>query len=422
MQMTELIEKKRDGLPLSPEEISYFVTGYTKGDIPDYQAAALLMAIAIRSMTEEETVWLTDCMVRSGACLDLSSVPGRKADKHSSGGIGDKTSLVCVPVAAACGVPVAKMSGRGLGHTGGTIDKLESIPGMNVSLSETAFLRIVRSAGLCITGQTADLAPADKKLYALRDVTATVDSIPLIAASIMSKKIAMGADCIVLDVKVGKGAFMKTREEAQQLAAVMTSIGRRMGRQTVAVLSPMDQPLGRTVGNSLEVIEAIETLQGKGPADLTEACLELASHMVALSKQIPLAEAEILCRTALQNGSALEKLRLMVRLQGGEERVIDDPSLFGRAGKVLEFRAGKRGVVRDLDALLVGKAACLLGAGRTVKDGPVNLHAGIRLLVKRGETVEKGGALALLYTDAEEENIAEAKVLMAQAYTLEEKN
>lgn len=416
MQMTELIEKKKQGLPLTADEIAYFVRGYTRGDIPDYQAAALLMAIVLRSMSEEETVCLTECMAHSGDVLDLSSIPGRKVDKHSSGGIGDKTSMVCVPLAAACGVPVAKMSGRGLGHTGGTIDKLESIPGMNVSLNEQSFLQIVREIGLCITGQTADLAPADKKMYALRDVTATVDSIPLIAASIMSKKIAMGADCIVLDVKVGKGAFMKTEEEASKLASLMTTIGRRMGRETYAVLSPMDQPLGNAVGNSLEVIEAIQTLRGEGPEDLTEACLELAAHMVSLSLSISYGEAHKECEAALEDGRGLEKLRQMIRCQGGDERVVNDETLLGTSRFVVPLVARTTGVVEDLDALLVGKAACSLGAGRETKEDSIQLQAGIRLCAKVGATVQAGDTLAFLHTEKEE--IEEAMEMLQRAYTI----
>ncbi len=418
MRMVDIITKKRLGKKLTSEEIRFFIKGYTSGEIPDYQAAALLMAITIQSMDAEETAVLTEAMAASGALLDLSEIPGKKADKHSSGGIGDKTSLICVPIAAACGVPVAKMSGRGLAHTGGTIDKLESIPGMRTNLTAAELICQTREIGLCITGQTGILAPADKKLYALRDVTGTVGSIPLIASSIMSKKIAAGCDCIVLDVKYGSGAFMETKEAAEELAALMVEIGRKTGRKTEAVLSPMDEPLGYAVGNALEVEEAIETLKGKGPEDLTALSLRLAALMVSMAKEIPEEKAMEQCREALYQGRALERFHAMILRQGGNPDVIAHPSLLGTAARQYEIQAMASGVIVRIDAWHIGTAACMLGAGRRVKEAAIHLQAGIRLHYKKNAYVSKGACLATLYTDLPPVHMQEMISLCNQAYEI----
>ncbi len=399
VRMYDIIHKKRHGEKLSEDEIKYFVLEYTKGNIPDYQASALLIAIAINSMDKEETVNLTKWMVNSGEVLNLDSIPGKKTDKHSTGGVGDKTTLICAMIVAALDVPVAKMSGRGLGHTGGTIDKLESIPGFRTSLSRQEFIDLVKKNRIAICGQSESLAPADKLLYSLRDQTATVDSIPLIASSIMSKKIAAGSDCIVLDVKVGKGAFMKTIEEARVLADLMCEIGLSMSKKTVSVISYMNEPLGYAIGNSLEVIESIETLKGNGPEDLYSISIKLASNMVSLAKDIEYEEAEKLCKEVLEKGKALEKFREFVRSQNGDERVVEDYSVFKQAKRVFEYKAERSGMIKSIDSYRIGNAACLLGAGRTVKDGVIDPSAGIVLTRKSGDRVKKGECLAKLYTD-----------------------
>jgi len=399
MRIVDIIIKKRDGGKLTAAEIDYFVTGYTEGSISDEQASALLMAIFFRGMDAEETTELTLSMARSGGMLDLSAVPGIKVDKHSTGGIGDKTSLIVCPIASAAGVPIVKMSGRALGFTGGTIDKLESIPGFRTSLSLEEMLNVAAKTGLVIAGQTAELAPADKKLYALRDVTGTVDSIPLIAASIMSKKIAAGGNAIVLDVKYGSGAFMKTKESAQALADCMCAIGNGAGRKTVAVLNSMEQPLGKCVGNFNEVIEAIDALKGSWEPDLEEHCIHLAGNMIALGLNIPLEEAIERARATVADGSALDKLRQMIAGQGGDASVLDDPyKVLGRPKYSLKVKSETAGNIVKVDALLMGKSVFALGAGRAVKTDPADPHAGAVLAVKSGK-VRKGTLLCTLYSD-----------------------
>lgn len=402
MRMYDMILKKRGGGELTPAEISELVSGITDGSVPDYQTAAFLMAVYFRGMTKAETAELTGCMARSGDMVDLSSIPGVKVDKHSTGGVGDKTTLIVAPVVASLGVPVAKMSGRGLGHTGGTIDKLESIPGFQTALSVERFYEIVRETGLAVVGQTGNLAPADKKLYALRDVTATVDSTPLIAASIMSKKIAAGADRIVLDVKTGSGAFMKTVEESLSLAKTMVEIGGHMGRETAAVITDMDRPLGEAIGNALEVREAVETLRGNGPADLVEVCLELSANMLSLAGKGEIDACRALAAEALSSGAALERFRRMVAAQGGDPRVIDDPSLLPQAPHRLSVAAPRGGFIVSMDTQRIGLASVVLGAGRETKDAPVDPSAGILLKVKPGQRVEPGEEIAVLLTSREE--------------------
>lgn len=399
MRMIDIIEKKKLGQPLSEEELHFFVEGYTAGTIPDYQAAALCMAVRLMGMDSKETASLTMAMAASGDQSDLSAISGIKVDKHSTGGVGDKTSLVAGPIAAACGVPVAKMSGRGLGHTGGTLDKLESIPGFRISIPTEEFFTIVQRTGIALIGQTGNLAPADKKLYALRDVTATVDSLPLIASSIMSKKLASGADAIVLDVKAGSGAFMKTTEDAYALAREMVAIGHHAGRNTVALITNMDRPLGRAIGNSLEVIEAIETLKGHGPDDFTDLCIELAANMLFLAEKGSLDDCRKLAVHTLTYGSALSKFRDMVKAQGGDPAVVDDYSLFPQASAVREICTPESGYVSHMDTQSCGVAAMLLGAGRATKEDSIDHAAGIILSVKPGDFVEKGQVLATLYTN-----------------------
>lgn len=402
MRMYDIILKKRGGGTLSPDEIAALVSGITDGTIPDYQVSAFLMAVYFKGMTKEETAALTDCMARSGDMVDLSSIPGIKVDKHSTGGVGDKTTLIVAPVVAALGVPVAKMSGRGLGHTGGTIDKLESIPGFQTSLSTERFYEVVRKAGLSVVGQTGNLAPADKKLYALRDVTATVDSIPLIAASIMSKKLAAGADRIILDVKTGSGAFMKTVDGSLELAKTMVEIGERMGRRTAAVITDMDRPLGEAIGNALEVAEAIETLRGNGPADLVEVCLELAANMLSLAGKGEIEECRRLAAGALSSGAALARFQKMIELQGGDPRVAGNPALLPAAEYRLPVKAPRGGFVSAMDTERIGLASVVLGAGREKKDAPVDPAAGILLKVKPGQRVEAGEEIAELLSSREE--------------------
>jgi len=417
MNIIEIIEKKRDGHSLSDEEIKFFVNGVTDGTIPDYQISALLMAIVLNSMNDEETACLTYEMAHSGYVQDLSMIPGLKADKHSTGGVGDKTSLVCVPVAAACGVPVAKLSGRGLGHTGGTIDKLESIPGFSADVSMSDFIKNVNKIGLCISASTAELAPADKKLYALRDVTGTVQSIPLIASSIMSKKIATGSDCIVLDVKTGSGAFMKNESEANALAEAMIKAGKAAGKKVSAVISDMNNPLGKNIGNSIEVIEAIEALKGTAEKHFIETCIKLSAEMVSLSLGIGRDVARLKCEKVLSDGTALSKFADMVELQGGDPRVIDDYSLFKQPRYTYLYRAEKTGTITTIDALLCGRASCLLGAGRIDKTSAIDMSAGISLCALPGDTVKKGDILAYVYSD--KADISDSLHILDGAYRFE---
>lgn len=400
MKMTDIILKKRNGLELTTEEIDYFVQGYTKGEIPDYQMSALLMSIYFQKMNKRETADLTISMVNSGDRLSLAKINGIKVDKHSTGGVGDKTTILLAPMVASCGVPVAKMSGRGLGHTGGTIDKLEAIPGFSVTLSEKKFIENVNDIGLALVAQTGHLAPADKKIYALRDVTCTVDNISLIASSIMSKKIASGADAIVLDVKVGEGAFMKTEEEAKKLANELVTIGKNVGRKTVAVISDMDQPLGYSIGNSVEIIEAINTLKGNGPEDLVELCLVLGSNMLYLADKVEsYQEGRELLKQNLQNGKALEKLKEFVKAQGGDTNYIDNTDLFPKAKYIIEVKAISTGFINKIHAQALGIIAMELGAGRDTKESTIDLTVGIILNKKRGQSVKAGELLATIYAN-----------------------
>jgi pyrimidine-nucleoside phosphorylase len=411
MRMVDLIEKKRDGQELTTAEIQFIVSDYTKGDIPDYQMSAFLMAVYYQDMTDEEITTLTLAMAHSGEMIDLSSIKGIKVDKHSTGGVGDTTTLILAPLVASVGVSVAKMSGRGLGYTGGTIDKLEAIPGFHVELSDEAFMRLVNESHVAVIGQSKEIAPADKKLYALRDVTATVNSIPLIASSIMSKKIAAGADAIVLDVTTGEGAFMKNLDEARRLAETMVRIGNLANRQTMAVISDMSQPLGEAIGNSLEVVEAIETLQGKGPADLMEMCYILGSQMVVLAKQAAtLEEARAMLEEALQSGKALAKFREMIRNQGGDDTVIDQPERLLTAEYQVELPAKTSGVVQKIVANEVGIAAMLLGAGRATKEADIDHAVGIKLHKKVGMPVTSGESLLTIYANST--NIEDVKELL----------
>ncbi len=400
MRMYDIIMKKRNGGELTKDEIDFFIEGYTKGDIPDYQVAALMMAIYFRKMTEAETLALTMAMADSGDRLDLSGIRGVKVDKHSTGGVGDKTSLALAPMVAACGIPVAKMSGRGLGHTGDTIDKLESFPGFTTALTTERFIENVNRIGMAIMGQTADLAPADKKLYALRDVTATVDNLSLIASSIMSKKLAAGADAIVLDVKTGSGAFMKQEAEARALAEEMVKIGKNAGRRTVAVISDMDQPLGFAVGNALEVKEAIDTLEGHGPADFLELCLTLGSQMLmAGGKAESAREAEGMLRGVIADGSALRKLAEFVEAQGGDSRVVYHPELLPEAAITLPVEAPKSGYVTRIVCDEVGICSLILGGGRETKESEIDLSVGLVLRKKVGDYVESGEPLAVIHAN-----------------------
>jgi pyrimidine-nucleoside phosphorylase len=398
--MVDIIEKKRDGHALTTEEINFFINGYTEGKIPDYQASALAMAILFRDMTDREIVDLTMAMVHSGEVLDLSSIQGIKVDKHSTGGVGDTTTLVLAPLVASLGVPVAKMSGRGLGHTGGTIDKLESIHGFHVEISEKEFIKLVNENKVAIIGPTKNLTPADKKLYALRDVTGTVDSIPLIASSIMSKKIAAGADAIVLDVTTGAGAFMKKEKDAVRLAETMVRIGNYVGRRTMAVISDMSQPLGFAIGNGLEVKEAIDTLKGRGPEDLTELVLTLGSQMVVLAKKAAsLTEAKNKLKNALSTGRALEKFKSFVSNQGGDPSIVDHPDKLPQADYRIEVPAKSSGVVSGMIADEIGVAAMMLGAGRATKEDQIDFAVGIVLHKKVGDRIERGESLATIYAD-----------------------
>lgn len=402
MRMYDIIHKKREGGELTGEELRFFVQGFTRGEIPDYQASALLMAIFFRGMTRRETGDLTLEMARSGDTVDLSSLPGVKVDKHSTGGVGDKTSLIIGPIAAACGVTIAKMSGRGLGHTGGTVDKLESIPGLRTDIPRQEFFDIVKRTGLSIIGQSGNLCPADKKLYALRDVTATVESLPLIASSIMSKKIAAGADAILLDVKVGSGAFMKTLEDSRALAQEMVRIGTQVGRRTVALITDMDMPLGRHIGNALEVQEAVEVLSGGGDSRLGDLCLELSANMIYLGQRAEtMEEARAKAAEAVSAGRALQKLAEMVEAQGGDPSYIAHPEKFTLSPACVELSAPQTGYITRLDAEGCGLAAVELGAGRETKESFIDFGAGIVLLQNKGDRVEQGQPIARLYAQSE---------------------
>ena len=399
MRMYDLIQKKKDGLELTSEEIEFIIGGYTRGEIPDYQMSAFTMAVYFKGMTPEETANLTLAMAHSGDMIDLSPIEGIKIDKHSTGGVGDKTSMIVGPIAAANGVKIAKMSGKGLGHTGGTIDKLDSIPGFKTVLSEKAFFDCVNKTGIAIIGQSGDIAPADKKLYALRDVTATIDSIPLIASSIMSKKLAAGSNGIVLDLKTGSGAFMKTLDDSIELAKAMVDIGEKAGRRTTAIITDMDNPLGNAIGNSLEVIEAVKVLEGKGPADLTNICIYLAANMMHLAELGSLEECKELALKAIESGAAKQKLIEMVTAQGGDPEVIKDTNKVKKARFHKDVFADAEGYVTHINTEQCGIASMLLGAGRETKESQINYQAGIILNKKYGDEIITGEPIATLYAD-----------------------
>lgn len=401
MRMYDIILKKRANLPLTDEEIRFVIDGYVKGEIPDYQVSALLMTIVFNGMNARELGTLTLAMAQSGNMVDLSNIDGITVDKHSTGGVGDKTTFIIAPLVAACGGKVAKMSGRGLGHTGGTIDKMESIPNLKVSLEQDAFINQVNKIGLAVIGQSEGLAPADKKLYALRDVTGTVDSIPLIASSVMSKKLASGAQAILLDVKVGSGAFMKNIEDARELAKAMVEIGKENGRSVKAILTNMDRPLGHAIGNALEIREVIDTLKGHGPEDLTHECIIMAAHMLVLSHMCDYETALNRVQEALDSGTALERLRLMVDAQGGDSRVIDDESILIIGQFTYDVIAPQDGYIIHMNTEQCGIASVMLGAGRTVKDGPIDYSAGIVMHKKTGDAVSMGERIATLYASDE---------------------
>ncbi|MCS1350838.1 pyrimidine-nucleoside phosphorylase [Mechercharimyces sp. CAU 1602] len=417
MGMVDWIRKKRDGQELTTAEIEQLVAGYTEGRIPDYQVSAWAMAVYFQGMSARETADLTMAIVKSGAQVDLSAIHGKKVDKHSTGGVGDTTTLVLGPLVAACGVPVSKLSGRGLGHTGGTIDKLEAIPGFSTEMGNADFSKRVNEISIALAGQSKDLTPADKQLYALRDVTATVDSIPLIASSIMSKKIASGADSIVLDVKYGQGAFMKNEEDAVQLAQAMVAIGDQVGRETVALISNMNQPLGQAIGNALEVQEAIDTLRGRGPQDLTELCLALGAHMVSLAKDIPATEARQQLQAKLTDGTALEKFRQFVVSQGGDAAVIDDATVLPQAPYRIPVIAEQAGYISSLQAEEVGLCAMQLGAGRETKESVIDLSVGVLLHKKVGDAVEMGEEVATLYAN-EQSKAEQVRARLLQAISI----
>lgn len=417
MRMVDMISKKRDGHALSSEEIKFIIDGYTKGEIPDYQMSSLAMAIYFQDMTDEERAALTMAMVESGDQIDLSNIEGIKVDKHSTGGVGDTTTLVLAPLVAALGIPVAKMSGRGLGHTGGTIDKLESVEGFHVEISEDEFIQLVNEAKIAVIGQTGNLTPADKKIYALRDVTGTVNSIPLIASSIMSKKIAAGADAIVLDVKTGKGAFMQTVEDAEALAHAMVKIGNQVGRQTMAIISDMNQPLGRAIGNALELKEAIDTLKGQGPEDLTELVLTLGAQMVVLAQKAEtLDDARAQLQSVIDNGAAVEKFKTFLSNQGGDASVVDDPSKLPTAKYTFELPAKQSGVVSEMVANEIGIASMMLGAGRQTKEDDIDLAVGLLLHKKIGDKVSEGESLLTIY--ANQEDVAAVKEKLYENITI----
>ena len=403
MRMVDLIQKKRDGGVLSEEEIKFIVSGYTSGSITDYQMSALLMSIYFEDMTDEEITCLTMAMSHSGDVIDLSEIEGIKVDKHSTGGVGDTTTIVLAPLVASVGAAVAKMSGRGLGHTGGTIDKLEAIPGFQVEIPNDDFIRLVNESYVAVTGQSGDLAPADKKIYALRDVTATVDSIPLISSSIMSKKIASGADAIVLDVTTGDGAFMKSLEDAERLAHTMVRIGKLANRQTMAIISDMSQPLGNAIGNANEIVEAIDALKGEGPEDLMEMVYTLGSQMVVLAKKADtLEEARAMLEENIKNGKATEKFKEMIRNQGGDDSIVDHPEKLPQAKYVIEVPSKKSGVISKMVADQIGIAAMMLGAGRRTKEEAIDYAVGLYLNKKVGDSVEEGESLVTIYANRED--------------------
>lgn len=401
MRMYDIILKKRANLPLSDKEIRFVIDGYVKGEIPDYQVSALLMTIVFNGMNARELGTLTLAMAQSGNMVDLSNIDGITVDKHSTGGVGDKTTLIIAPLVAACGGKVAKMSGRGLGHTGGTIDKMESIPNLKVSLEQDAFIDQVNKIGLAVIGQSEGLAPADKKLYALRDVTGTVDSIPLIASSVMSKKLASGAQAILLDVKVGSGAFMKNIEDARELAKAMVDIGKENGRSVKAILTDMDRPLGHAIGNALEIREVINTLKGHGPEDLTHECIIMAAHMLVLSRMCDYETALNRVQQVLDSGAALKRLRLMIEAQGGDSRVIDDDRVLTIGKFTYDVTSPQDGYITRMNTERCGIASVMLGAGRTVKDGPIDYSAGIVMHKKTGDAVSMGERIATLYASDE---------------------
>lgn len=414
----DVIRRKRDGAELSSEEIRAFIDAYTRGDVPDYQVSAWLMAVVLRGMTRAETASLTDAMLRSGEVLDLGSLPARKVDKHSTGGVGDKTSLVLAPVAAAAGLAVPMISGRGLGHTGGTLDKLESIPGFNVNLSVADFRRVLEACGCAMIGQTPEIAPADRKLYALRDVTGTVESPYLICASIMSKKLAEGIDALVLDVKTGSGAFMKNEKDASFLAELMVETGERMGKQVVALITDMDQPLGNMIGNAIEVVEVLQVLRGEGPEDLKELCLHLAGwmlHLGGVSRSV--AEGKQRSAQLISSGKALEKFRRMVELQGGDSRVIDDPKVLPRAQRTVQVMSAKSGFISAMQCEQIGTAGVILGGGRERKEDSVDPAVGIVLHKKVGNPVTSGEPLATIHYNGDA-CLQRAQRLIANSYLL----
>lgn len=420
MRMYDLIEKKRNGHVLAPEEIRWLIDSFTAGNIPDYQMSAFFMAVYFQGMTDEETGIMTHAVAHSGDTVDLSAIPGVKVDKHSTGGVGDKTTLIAGPIAAASGVKIAKMSGRGLGHTGGTIDKLEAVPGFRTDLDREAFFRTVRETGIAVIGQSGNMTPADKKMYALRDVTATVESIPLIAVSIMGKKLAAGSDAILLDVKVGSGAFMKNLEDARCLAEKMVAIGKHAGKRTVALITNMDIPLGRKIGNALEIQEAVETLRGEGPEDLTEVCVELAANMIYLSRtNAQMEECRLLAEHSLREGAALERLAAMVSAQGGDRAVIEDPGKLPKASVIYPLRSQKEGYLSSMDTESIGAVSCVLGAGRETLESTIDYSAGLELLKKTGDWVGEGEIIAFLHT-SRENCLKEASERFLKALTFSE--
>ncbi|MEM9685472.1 MAG: thymidine phosphorylase [Bacteroidota bacterium] len=416
--MVELIKKKKNGFELGRKDYAFMIDGLISGTIPDYQIAAFLMAVCFKGLSHDETAILTDVMMRSGTCIDLSEIKAVKVDKHSTGGVGDKTTLVLAPLVAAAGVPVPKMSGRSLGHTGGTLDKLESIKGFSVNLSGEALINNIKKHGLAICGQSSDLVPADKKLYALRDVTATVDNSALIASSIMSKKLACGADTMVMDIKVGKGAYMKTVAAAEELAAIMTGIGVKMNKDIIAVISAMNEPLGYAVGNALEVKEAIDTLKGNGPDDLTTLCLELGSHMLRLGRVAQTHNEGIkILEKLIASGAALEKFKALVKAQGGDPTVIDEPHVLPNARFSQPYKSSEEGYISELNALDIGSAALTLGAGRVTKESKIDHSAGIILTKKTGDYVKKDDIVAMMYAN-NPDHFTKATALLAGACTI----
>lgn len=418
MRIYDIIKKKRDSQELTKAEIDFFVEKYSKGEIPDYQASALLMAIYLNKMNKQETVYLTEAMMKSGDVIDLSDIEGIKVDKHSTGGVGDKTTIALAPLVAACGAPVAKMSGRGLGHTGGTLDKLEAIPGFSIEMEAKKFIDSVNEHKIAVCGQTASIAVADKKMYALRDVTATVDNISLIAASIMCKKLASGANAILLDVKTGDGAFMKTLDDSFELAKAMVDIGCGMNRETIGMITDMDEPLGFAVGNSLEVIEAIETLKGNGPKDFVMLCETLGAYMLVLAKVAKDFDEGIeKIREAISSGKALEKLKVFIENQGGDKNIVDDYSLLPTASKIVEIKSPKSGYISKIEAEEVGVSAMILGAGRETKEDILDLSAGIILTKKVGDYVNEGDILAHMHLN-KEEKLQQAKERFIAAYKI----